>query len=312
MKNIIIVNAYINTPEKENTLYQSLLQLKKLELPILIVASSILSTRIVELCDYYIYDKENFLLPIERSPLYWYADDTESVHLYNKGIGYLIIKRLNLALHFIKNLEFDNFLFLEYDNIFHDDDLIKIENMFSSLKEKGAFLCQVSSSWLETRIFAGNVDFFIKNIPMPKRYEEWISIEPYASTNETIEMIFPLLFQNHMNSIETTPGYNKDYFTKSEIDLFSIAKDANIVYNVNDPNKPLLFLIGTNRTYDVWIDKIHIETVYLEVGQVKKYYFDISDKDVVVEVRREELESVFTINKDNIDTYKLTGKRFTL
>ena len=312
MKNVIIINAYINTEEKENVLYKSLLQLKKLELPILIIASSILSTRIVELCDYYIYDEENFLLPVERSPLYWYADGSESIHLYNRGIGYLIIKRLNLALHFVKNLGFNNFFYSEYDSIFHDDDLGKIKNIFASLNIKKAFLCQVDSSWLESRMFAGNVDFFLDNIPMPTSYEEWISTEPYASNSETLEMIFPILFKNFASEIETAQGYNKDYFANSQIDLFSISKEVNIVYNEENKNNPLLFLLGTNRTYDVWINEKHIETIYLETGQTKKYYFDISTEEVVIKVQRDGLESVFTVNTDNICDYKLLGKRFNL
>ena len=170
----------------------------------------------------------------------------------------------------------------------------------------------VTCVWLETRIFAGNVGFFLNNIPMPTNYEQWVTTEPYASNNETIEMIFPLLFEKYMTEVETTPGYNKDYFTKSQIDLFSIAKEANIIYNTESKTNPLLFLLGTNRTYDIWMNKKHIETIYLTVGQYKKYYFDISNEEVLVKVKRDGLEYSFTVSCDNVETYKSSGQRFKL
>jgi hypothetical protein len=313
MKNAIVIGAYINTPEKENILYEALLQLRKLELLIIVTSSSILSHRIVELCDYHIYDKENTLLPIDRSPLYWYADGTETIHLYNRGISYVIIKKLNLSLHLLQNIKIDNFVYLEYDNIIHDDDLIKVKDMFTALETKKAFFCKASNEWLESRIFAGNVKFFLDNLPLPISYEEWIVTEPYSTRYETLEILFSIIFEPLMKDIAVTQGYNKDYFDKSKIDLFSIAKEINIIYNKETIDNPLLFLIGSDSSYDIFIDGCKIDTCYLNMGEVKKYYIElIDDKDTVVEVKYRDTEKTFVINKQNIGTYETIGCRYKL
>lgn len=312
MKNLIIINSHINTPEKEEILFQSVQQLKKLGLEILLTSNSILTERVLTLCDYYIYDKENILLPPERSPINWFADTTETIHLFNKGIGYPIIRKLNLALHFAKNLQFDNFFFTEYDSIFHDEDLPKIMDMLS-LQDKKGFFCKVYENelWLETRIFSGNVNFFLESIPLPATYDQWISTYPYESATDTLEYIFPLLFQQHMDKLNFFDGYNKDYFTNSEIDIFSINQEMNIVYNTEDPLKPILFLVGTNKTYEVYINDTLVDTVHLYTGQRKKYRLDIKE-ELIVNVKHNSMQRSFKISKDNIKDYKHIARRYKL
>lgn len=314
MKNLIIISAYINTQEKEDVLFQALTQLKKLELPILIMCNSILNDRILKLCDYHIYDKENFLLPPERSPINWFADSTETVHLYNKGVGYPIIKKLNIALHFAKNLGFENFLLAEYDNIYHDEDLPKVTNMFANLPEKKGFFCRVYDHglWLETRIFAGNVDFFLENIPMPLTYEQWNTTPPYSFSSETIEYIFPLLFEKHLDKLDYFDGYNKEYFSKSRIDIFSITQEINMVYNTETPSKPLLFLVGSGNEYRVYLNGALFDTVHLQIGETKKYYLELTDADLEVKVIRPMMEKSFIINNSTIEQYKLVACRYKL
>lgn len=314
MKNIIIVNAYINSTEKEDILFAAIQQLQKLHIKILLISNSTISPHIVELCDYYIYDKENFLLPLEHSPITWYADSNETIHLYNKGIGYTIIKKLNLSLHFVKNLEFDNFIFIEYDNIIHDDDLQKIEDIFSILTSKNAFICDISDTHttsFETRIFAGNVDFFLNHIPLPRTFEQWIGTAPYMFMNETLELIFPILFTNHTDTIHLFKGYNKDYFINSKIDVFSIVKDVNLVYNTEDSNRPLLFILGQNKHYEIYEDDTLVHTVIDPVGYFK-YYFDITTKSKSIKVKAGNKTQQYILDKETIEQYKSIGVRIKL
>jgi hypothetical protein len=87
MKNIVIINSYANTEEKVNLLLNYVKQVKKTNCDILLTSHLPLPQNIVTLVNYYIYDKENFLLPKERSPATWYADHEEYISLYlsNKG-----------------------------------------------------------------------------------------------------------------------------------------------------------------------------------------------------------------------------------
>lgn len=314
MDNIIIVNSYTNTKEKEDILYGTLLQLRKTPYKILVVSNTPATTRIFGLCDYYLFDKEDILLPIEKSPLKWFADNTETIHLYSKGPGYSIVKNLSNAVSLAKNLKFTKFISMEYDNIIDNKDLPLLDEIFTTLDTHDGFFCEFNSHGyaVETRIFGGRIGFFTDKLYLPNTYEVWNKTEPFCSIAETLEYIFPVILEPHRDNIKFFHGYNKDYFRHSKIDIVSSTREISIVYNEEDRNTPLLFLIGTGKTYQIFINKKHIETIYLNVGQTKKYYLDISDEEIIVEVKHDGLESVSTVNADNIDTYKVIGKRISL
>ena len=127
MKNIIIINSYANTEEKVNLLLNYVKQVKKTNYDILLTSHLPLPPNIVALVNYYIYDKENFLLPKERSPVTWYADYEEYISLYCSRHGYAIIKNVYNALHFAKSLGYTDFIFSEYDNILSDRGVDKFQ-----------------------------------------------------------------------------------------------------------------------------------------------------------------------------------------
>lgn len=313
---IIIVNSFINSPQKELTLYNCLTQLKKLGRKILLMSNSIItSDSIFALCDYHIYNSENLLLPTEKSPLTWYADANETVHLYNKGVNLTIVRNLNIGLHFVKNIGFNKFVYLEYDNIFHDNDLPLLNKMFDVLNEKKAFFCRFNDYNLvayETRIFSGNVDFFIDNIPLPKTYDEWNNTYPYSVNTDTLEYMFPVLFSPFVNLVECYDGGNGLFFSHSDIDIFRSGTDVNVVYNLNNPNNPLIFIVGVGAEYIIKIDDVVIDQLWLHRNETKKYYIDISHKPINITVLRNESTKTFEVGLHNIDTFKMYGVRMDI
>ena len=313
---IIIVNSYVNSLQKEIVLRESLTQLKKLGKQILLMSNSIMTTdSILALCNYHIYNSENLLLPTEKSPVTWYADSKETVHLYNKGINLSIIRNINIALHFVKNLGFKKFIYLEYDNIFHDDDLILLDQMLDTLNEKKAFFCRFNDYdqlAYETRIFSGDVDFFAHNIPLPKNYDEWNNTYPYSTNTETLEYIFPILFRDYIDHIEFYEGGNGYFFKNSDIDIFRSGTDVNVVYNKADPNNPLVFIVGIGADYTIAIDDMVLDKVWLHRNQIKKQYFDISNKTVKVAVTRNGDTKSFDVGQHNIEEFKIYGVRMDI
>lgn len=313
---ILIVNSYINTKEKEEVLYKSLIQLKKLNRHILLLSNStILSKNILDICDFYIYNSENLLLPSEKSPLIWYADATETVHMYNKGVNLSIVRNMNLGLHFVKNLGFTKFLYMEYDNIFHDDDLPTLEGMFQILSDKYAYFCRFNDYnqlAYETRIFSGDVDFFLTNISLPKTYEEWAVTYPYSSNTETLEYIFPVLLSTHSDNIQFYDGGNGYLFSKSDIDIFRSSNDVNVVYNKNKIDTPLLFIVGVGAEYTIFIDDIQIDKIWLNRNEIKKYYFNITETPTHIKVLRSNDVKTFEVNIDNIEKFKSYGIRMDI
>ena len=313
--NIIIVNAYINDSKKEEIMYESLTQLKKYNTKVLCISNSPLSDRIIKLCDYAIQNNDNILLPKERTPIKWFADNEESIHLYTTGNSLAITKNLYTSLKFVSDKGFKNFIFMEFDSIIHDEDFIRLDNIFKMLKDKKAFFCRLPYPDVvgyESRIHGGQINFFLNKISLPFTYELWTTTHPYASSTETLEYILPLVFTDYQDDIHFFEGTNAEYFTKSKIDLCSSTQEINIVYNTENQNKPLLFLVGTNAEYLVQINDTS-ESIYLSQGDTKKYKLDIEYNDCNIKVTKNKEEpKVFNLNMSNIEQYKPHATRFKL
>jgi hypothetical protein len=305
---IIIVNSYIDSSEKESILRDSLIQLKKLGRKIVLMSNSmILSETVLALCDFHIYSSENLLLPPEQSPFFWHADNLEIVYLYCRGINLTVTRGINIGLHFAKNFGYKKFIYLEYDTIIHDADFPLLNTMFKAIDQKKAFFCKFGKEpqiGYETRIFSGDVDFFISNIPLPKTYKEWNTTHPYSTNTYTLEFIFPTIFEKYIDEIELYDGWNAKFLENSRVDIFTARQDANIVYNVNNPSNPLLFIVGMGAEYLIEINGVEIDKVWLNKHQLKKYYFTISDETTVVTVTRNQHTSTFEVGHYNIDTFK--------
>lgn len=315
MENLIIVNAYINDDKKENIMYEALLQLKKYEAPILVIANSTLSDRVVKLCDNFIYNNDNFLLPKERTPIKWFADNNETIHLYSQGNSFAIVKNLYTSLKFAAAFGFKKFMFMEFDSIIHEDDFVRIDDIFKILDNKPVFFCKTSYAGTvgyETRIHAGQVDFFLNSVPLPHTYEQWVSTPPYSIQLETLEYIFPTVFNTQVDKIHFFEGSNAEYFKHSLIDLCSTTPEISIVYNEESPVHPLLFIISTGTNYTITCNDTILESKFLPAGTINKYYLDISVDDCNVKVKFNDRTKEFMVTKENIVSYKESAIRYKL
>jgi hypothetical protein len=312
---IIIVNAYINNVEKETILSNTISQLNKYGAKILLVANSMIPEYIVSECDYFIYDKEDILLPPEKTPIKWFADSTESIHLYSKGNSFAIVRNLYTALNLAKAHGFKRFITMEYDNIINTVDFQLLDNIFEVLNNKQAFFCRTryyDTIGYETRIHAGTVDLFLNKIILPHTYDEWIVTPPYSTHVETLEYIYPELFKPHENVIEFFDGSNAEYFRNSKIDISSSVPEISLVYNSENINKPLLFLIGTGATYTIIQNSISVEQ-FLSTGEIKKHYVDIGKTPTSLEILKDGITiKKYIVTEDTISDYKKFAIRYKL
>lgn len=309
MKNLFIVNAFINSTEKETVVERALHQIRKCGHKIMIVSNSILSERIVSLCDYYVYDKEEYMLPPEKSPVKWYGDNKEIIYVYGKGNSLSVVRNLGTALITAKSLGFERFITLEYDNIVHDDELNKLQHWFSLLKEKHVVCCMSISTegeWIDSRMFGGTIAFFTDTITLPRTYEDWGRTIYGSST--CLEQYYVSVIQPHKDAVMFFTGTVQDNFPKSKIDVMYTVANVNIVYNQNDPYSPILFLIGTNQDYLIKIND-HVHSEYISSGNWQKYMLDIKNNECQIEVTVNNKTLRFLVSRDNIETYKSSAVR---
>jgi hypothetical protein len=320
MKNIIIINSYANSQEKLDVLFNYILKVKKTNHDLLLISHLPTPSKIIEQVKYYIYDKENFLLPIERSPVVWFADFEEYINLHCSRHAYAIVKNFYTALNFIKSLGYDNFIFSDGDNIITDNAIPKYNTIFDTLENtnKKIFVFKMQNQiynkyniLYRTNFFAGNVNYFIKNIPLVKSFEEWCTTPPYSIGSEMLETLFVEMTRPLLNDIHEELLHINSYFNDSQIDVFHTFDNYySIIYNLEDKSKPLFFTISKGGHYELSIDnKIVISSIF-NVGQIIKCKFDINEKNTTVILKHDGIVvATKCVNINSVESYKSMGVR---
>jgi len=253
MKNVFVISCYVNTEEKKKVLIDYINQIKKMPgFDILLVSHIPMSEDVVKLVNYFIYDSDNFLLPMENTPVTWFAVGNLKINIFSCRHGYAFIKNVHNALKFIKSFDYDTFIFSDYDNILNDNDISKIENIPQLLVDnnKKMFVFKdynpstTRGYSYESKFFAANVSYFADNVRLPNSYEQWCNIEPFCSSGNVVEDILVLLWNKFEDQLYIVEDKVNQYFSQSNFDVFHhYDYKYSLVYNLNDRSKPLFFYI---------------------------------------------------------------------
>jgi hypothetical protein len=319
MKNIIIVGAYPNTPTKEKMVYDCISQLKKTGNDILLVSNyPKISDRVLELCNLYVHTDDNLLLSVAESPTCWYANHVDFIETFGTGITYIVVKKLKLAMTIANTMKYDNFMYLECDNIISDQDIPQVEKLFSMTENHigvffrfsrdGVPISDTNPLGYETMIFAGNVKFFAEEINFPISYEEWLSNPMWTHGHHALEFKFPSLFVGREKDIKVMMEHKSGtFFPTSRLDLSHCAKSVHVIQNIDNPTNPLLLVVGDDVNISVRINTDVVLDEVLPKNEWKTFYFDITD-EVTVETVVKNTTERYTLNKNNIESYS-TGIR---
>ena len=216
MENIIIIGTYPNEPYKEELLKECINRIKPLGFAILLVSHYPISTSIQEIVDYVFYDKQNNLVSSQLTPKFGLRN--EDFVLQMSGNGHILTVSTNIVngVKVANSLNYTNFIYMEYDNIFEFDDLFKLGSLLKStltLKKKIFFFNHLVENIpiYETLIFGGVVKYFIENISLPLTEDdlknEAISLERWIYSQQ----------KNFQDNLYLIPQSSKSYFSKSEI-----------------------------------------------------------------------------------------------
>ncbi len=309
MKNIIIINSYANTDERKSVLINCINQLKKLNIDIILISNYQDDSNVQSLTDYYLYDDDNFLLSKDKSPLNWFADDKETVHVFHDGTSYIVYKHICVSISFVKNLQYKKFLYLEFDVDFSESDIDKIDIILNQcLVDVKMWMCNFHSynkPAIESRLFAGNVDFFLENFILVKSIDDWYNKYPFSTTSDTLEYIFPKLV-NHINeSIHFTNTSVGEFFNSSKLDIFSTCSFINLAYNFDNKFEPLLFIITKSGKYNVLInDEMTVSRNYSNNEWIKTRFVISNDLTNLKVLFNDFIVFEENINLENIENFK--------
>jgi len=297
MKNVFIISCYVNTEEKKKVLINYINKIKKMsEYDILLVSHIPMSEDIVKLVNYFIYDSDNFLLPIEKTPITWIVYNNLKINILSCRHGYAFIKNVHNALTFAKSLGYNNFIFSDYDNILGDEDINKIENIPNLLNEnnKKVFVFKdynVSTPRgysYESKFFAGDLNYFIDNVPLPNSYDQWVNKDPYKSSTNVVEDILVSLLNKFEDKLYLIEDKVNDYFSNSKFDVFHhYDYKYSVIYNLNDKSKPIFFCITpSDGNFELLLNDVSVLNITCDKGYWLLHYLDIDEQDTELIFKR--------------------------
>lgn len=309
-KNLIIIGCFVTNKYKKKILIDFINQAKKTGCHIMLVSHLSVDEEILNLVDYYVYDKDNEKLPVENCPTVWFADDIEFINIHSSTHGIAIVKNLYNGLNLAKSLNYKHFIYTEYDYILDDRDIYNLASLFTRLNKenKKLFLFTTPSgdgymsAIHQTQMLAGNVSYFLQNIKLPYTYEDWI----YNNLgNHSLEKALTLISEPFLkDAICAVPV--STFLPNSNTDVFSVFDSDIIAYNSDDPLQPILFMIPKSGhvIYKLIINNEII--INKKLNNIFKYKLNLNEKEnFEIQLFMNDVEIThLNVNKNNIDFYK--------
>ena len=262
MKEIVILSCYPNTDYKENLLNDCVKKLKSLNKDVLIATHYPIPDYIVKKVNYYIYDSNNIDFDYKTidNTKYGFFEKNQSfiLEFANKCHSPALSRIFNLALNFIKHLQYDYFTILETDAEYDIRDLSKIDDIKTQLinQEKNFFFFKIRPYqypyWeehgifeiYETYSFGGYVNKFLEKFYFPTEYNEWVELYNKDYRYQNLEFYVTEFFKTIKDECLILDSF-KHEFPNSEVNIITVNDPTGIYYNIDDENTPILFIVNT-------------------------------------------------------------------
>ena len=266
MKKIIIISSYATTPEKEKTLNECIDKVSHKEYDVMLTSHYPVPDYIQKKVNYCIYDSDNILLPYSISPSFWVDNDQFELEVSINSHNLTICKNMLNGIGLSKIMKYDFFFFMESDNIFSDDDFIRLDDLSNQMLVNDKHLIFFKNQWIsehgeahtnyETLIFGGKVNYFLDNMPLPSTTEEYTQI--YFPNNEVFDsVVLEKIFFSKLSHLEDEifiiNDSSKAFFSNSIINKYFITNICDVTVN-NKDNNYILFISnfsGCNLIYEI-------------------------------------------------------------
>jgi hypothetical protein len=115
MKKIVLIQSHCDTPEKLECLKDNLIKLKKFNVDILVFSHISLPQEILELTDYFIFDKSNPILWEEKRWMHWKNIENLKLIQINPDYSWTVFNQIIKSGNFALNLNYDYYYIFCYD-----------------------------------------------------------------------------------------------------------------------------------------------------------------------------------------------------
>jgi hypothetical protein len=302
MSDIILIDAFITNEINEKKLSDFINRIKTIDLPILLISNTIISEKIVNKVNYYIYDSENRLFDdvfeeYEKFILWEVLNDIRFNTLYEHKQKHALSVMVNLfnGITFAKSIGYKNFHRIEYDTILGDDTINFIRKISEKTNEKGKegyFFLNKKNKTQKFQYFYSNIDFFLKTIPLIKNQNDYLNllIRLYDSKKFVhIERVMYDLIKDNNDIIltfndgeeindsiwntETSLVHIEDKYKSCRTTLYR-GEDGNIILSKNN------IKFDTKRKIILFKNGIEIDFIIHQLKGLNEYVFNYISKDI--------------------------------
>ena len=337
MKEIVIVSCYPNTEYKERLLNECVSKLRSLNKDVLIATHYPVPDYIVEKVNYYIYDSDNIDFKhktLDNSKTCFVEEaPTFRLEFLEKCHSPSLSRIFNIALNFVKYLEYDYFTIIESDSEYVVEDLAKLTDIKNDMVKynKNFFFFKLRPYqfpyWeslgvfevYETYCFGGLVSKFLEKFNFPKSYNEWVELYDKDYRNQHLEFYVTSFFSKIKDECLILDSL-RHIFDKSNINLATVGDPTGVYYNMNDENTPILYLMNNQSNLRKYVIRSSHNELCREVELQSMCYwldgFNIKDtaKDIsitVCEGKNVINKSVYVVSKQfMLDVIKTKRIRF--
>lgn len=270
MKNLFIIDTYPSTEEQKKLLIDCINRLSNVGFDIMIVSHISIPEEIQKMVNYVIYDTDNSFLPGERTPFFWVNLFNNIFRVFNSGHSLAITRNMQNALLMAKSAGYDFFYFLEYDVLIDDVDLEKLINLKNTMQDNGKKMIffepenfyECGSHVYETLLFGGDVNYLLSKFLPPKNIQEWDSL----GMGYTLELAFYEQLSKYTEDFLIVPEHSSEFLGNSNINVYRYGlMISELLYNHNEPNKPVLLLYKSfNNPQDYEIKIYHNDVMIYE------------------------------------------------
>jgi hypothetical protein len=247
MKTLIVIGAYPNTPKKEKVLIDEIESLRGLGYDFMLVSHYPVSTEIQKMVDYYIYEKNQILTPLDKTTYYWFQTDNFMVRVNNSRHALPISQNMFNAFKLSEIKDYDFVFFVENDNQFSLNDSLKlkslIDEMVSQNKQciffKPNNYLDNGSFVYETQMFGITPKYFNEVFKLPTTEDEYFINPDYPVS---LELGFYQSLSKHESDFLIVNQHSYEYFSESSINIFRVEElIIELIRNDKNPNLPVLF-----------------------------------------------------------------------
>lgn len=254
-KNVILINAYPINDHRTNLLYDQLINLKELNLPIILCSGCEIPSKIYPLVDYAIINKEKIIKPATynmscyidgKGPVSGYFNEHFSI--FDDNVDPTIARNIKLLFNYAKNLGFENALYAEDDNLFINPK--EYSDFHFNILSTTHKMCGVldimimnpyEHSLLHTTHFFSNIEFLLENFTYPHDLNELLS-ESTKHNLQPYKMFEIAIYNCFKNKLDEIYNISREY----QLKFLDLSKQEVRDDNIDFIIKNRLFICKSN------------------------------------------------------------------